>query len=365
VEELELRVRVLVTGHDGYIGSVLSPAFHEAGHDVVGLDTSFFADCVLGTAPPAITTVGGDIRDVTSDQLGGFDAVVHLAALSNDALGNLDPELTYEINHRASVQLARAAKEAGVRRFLFASSCSMYGTSGTDENVDESAPVRPLTPYAVSKVRAEEDLHDLADEDFTPVYLRNATAYGYSPRLRADIVLNNLVGWAHLTRRVRVLSDGTPWRPLVHVADITSAFLAALDADRADVHDQALNIGGLEPNLRVSEIAEIVAQTVPGCGVEVTGESGPDPRSYRVDFSKAERLLPGYQAKWSPRLGAAELHDAYVRYDLSLEAFERSYTRLPRLAQLLELEQLDHELRWREAEARVGEAVGGLPPPAR
>src|SRR5262245_8793756 len=275
LEDLGLGMRVLVTGHEGYIGTVLTPRLVRAGHDVVGLDIGLFADCNLGPRPRSIRSLRLDVRDVTRAALVGFEAAIHLAALSNDSVGSLDPELTYDINHRASIRLARAAKDAGVRLFLFSSSCSMYGTTGTDDPVDEDAALKPLTPYAVSKARVEEDLRTLADADFSPVSLRNATVYGVSPRLRGDGVLNNLVGWAYMTGEVRVLSDGTPWRPLVHVDDAASAFIAALDADPVLVHAQAFNVGGRDPNVRVKTIAEIVAETVPGSRVSITGEAGP------------------------------------------------------------------------------------------
>jgi nucleoside-diphosphate-sugar epimerase len=279
---------------------------------------------------------------------------VHLAALSNDALGNLDAELTYDVNERASLRLARAAKAAGVARFVFSSSCSMYGTTGTDEAVDESAPVHPLTPYAVSKVRVEEGLRELADSGFSPISLRNATAYGFSPRLRADIVLNNLVGWAHLTGEVRVLSDGTPWRPLVHVEDIARAFVAIVEAERDAVHDQAFNVGGADPNLRVAEIAEIAADAVPASRVVVTGETGPDPRSYRVDFGKIAAAVPAYRPTWTVRAGAAQLYDAYRRHGLTKDGFDLTFTRLAQLASLREAGALDDDLRWRSADVGDG-----------
>src|SRR5690606_2913387 len=269
------------------------------------LDTGYFADCVLGGAPADPPGLALDLRDVRAEHLAGFDAVVHLAALSNDPLGALVPQITHDINHHASTRLARLAKDAGVSRFLYASTCSVYGAAG-DGLVDESAPLRPLTPYAQSKVRVEDDLLALADDGFVPVFLRNATAFGFSPRLRADIVLNNLVGHAVLDGVVKVLSDGTPWRPLVHAADIAEAFAVCLQAPAEVVRGQAYNIGTEVNNRTVAEIAEAVAAVVPGARVVITGESGADPRSYRVDFGKARREL-GFEARWSIADGAAEL----------------------------------------------------------
>lgn len=325
-------MRVLLTGHQGYLGTVMAPMLAEAGHEVVGLDTGLFADCVLGPAPLDPPGLAVDLRDVRPEDLEGFDAVIHLAALSNDPLGSLAPQLTYDINLHASVRLASLARNAGVRRFLYASTCSVYGAAGGDELVTEDAPLRPVTPYAESKVRVEDALLALADADFTPVSLRNATAFGFSPRLRADIVLNNLVGHAVLTGQVRVLSDGTPWRPLVHAADIASAFSAALVAPREAVHASAFNVGTEENNVTVRQIAESVAETVPGSVLAVTGETGADPRSYRVDFSAVRAALPGFRARWSIADGARELYRAYLDHGLTREAFERRFTRLARLS---------------------------------
>ncbi|MET8540985.1 SDR family oxidoreductase [Kitasatospora sp. NPDC004799] len=340
-------MRVLLTGHQGYLGTVMAPVLAEAGHEVVGLDAGLFADCVLGPAPADPPGHRVDLRDVTAEHVAGVDAVIHLAALSNDPLGSLAPDLTYDINHHASVKLARLARDAGVRRFLYASTCSVYGAAGGDELVGEDAPLRPVTPYAESKVRVEDDLHDLADGDFSPVFLRNATAFGYSPRLRADIVLNNLVGHALLSGEVLVLSDGTPWRPLVHAADIARAFAAALTAPREAVHDEAFNIGSEANNVTVAEIAGQVAEAVEGSTVRITGEAGADPRSYRVDFSRFRAAAPDFACEWTVKRGALELADAYREFGLTREAFERRFTRLAVLRAASEAGTVDDTLRWR------------------
>jgi len=338
-------MRVLLTGHQGYLGTVMAPVLAAAGHEVIGLDSGLFADCVLGPAPDDPPGHRADLRDVPAGLLDGVEAVVHLAALSNDPLGALAPELTYAINHHASVRLAALAREAGARRFLYASTCSVYGASGGDDLLDEDAPLRPVTPYAESKVRVEDDLVELADDDFSPVFLRNATAFGFSPRLRADIVLNNLVGHAHLTGTVRVLSDGTPWRPLVHAADIADAFAAVLAAPRQAVHARAFNVGGEQNNLTVAEIAAHVVEAVPGSELLITGENGADPRSYRVDFSRIRAALPGFHTRWTVKAGAVELADAYREHGLTAHGFERRFTRLTRLAEQREAGMVSAELR--------------------
>ncbi|MFD3515677.1 NAD-dependent epimerase/dehydratase family protein [Streptomyces sp. NPDC058657] len=340
-------MRVLLTGHQGYLGTVMAPVLAAAGHEVVGLDSGLFAECVLGPPPADPPGHRVDLRDVTAEHLAGMDAVIHLAALSNDPLGSLAPDLTYDINHHASVALARLARDAGVRRFLYASTCSVYGASGSAGLVSEDAPLRPVTPYAESKVRVEDDLHALADGDFSPVFLRNATAFGFSPRLRADIVLNNLVGHALLSGEVLVLSDGTPWRPLVHAADIARAFTAALGAPREAVHDRAFNIGSETNNVTVAEIAEQVAEAVDGAKVVITGESGADPRSYRVDFSRFREAVPGFDCAWTVQRGAAELADAYQRFALTREDFEQRFTRLAVLRAASDAGTVDDTLRWR------------------
>ncbi|GIH76219.1 NAD-dependent epimerase/dehydratase family protein [Planobispora longispora] len=338
-------MRVLLTGHQGYLGTVMASVLTAAGHDVVGLDSGLFAACVLGPEPADPPGFAVDLRDAGPEHVAGFDAVIHLAALSNDPLGTLAPELTYDINHHASVRLARLAREAGVRRFLYASTCSVYGASGGDELVGEDAPLRPVTPYAESKVRVEDDLAELADDDFSPVFMRNATAFGFSPRLRADIVLNNLVGHAVLSGQVKVLSDGTPWRPLVHAGDIADAFAAALAAPREAVHARAFNVGSEQNNVTVAEIAETVAETVPGSELVITGEAGADPRSYRVDFARIRAALPEHQPRWTVKAGAVELADAYERHGLTRESFERRFTRLAWLSERRESGGISPELR--------------------
>ncbi len=319
-----------------------------AGHDVVGLDTFFYEGCDFGADERPFEERRGDVRDVTADELEGFDAIVHLAALSNDPLGDLDPELTYDVNLRGTLHLAEQGKRAGVERFVFASSCSMYGAASGDDLLDESAPLRPLTPYAESKVEAEKGLSRLADDSFSPIHLRNATACGASPRLRVDVVLNNLAGWAFTTGRVKILSDGMAWRPIVHVRDIGRAVLGALAAPRERVHDVAVNVGATSANYRVRELAELVHDELPESEVEIAGGSYADPRSYRVDFSLYERLLPEFAAEWTARAGARELVDAYRRNELGYDEFESyRYTRLKQIRRLIDAGLVDESLRWR------------------
>lgn len=341
-------MKVLVTGHHGYIGSVLAPVIADAGHEVTGVDTFFYEGCDFVPDLGRITSVRGDVRDLKVEDLVGYDAIVHLAALSNDPVGELNEELTLEINFRATVELARRGKEAGVGRFVFASSCSMYGAAAGDERVTEEAPLRPLTAYAVSKVRSEEALAELADADFVPVFMRNATVYGVSPRLRFDVVLNNLSGWAYTTGRVRVLSDGAPWRPIVHVRDVADASLAMLEAPADLVRGAAFNVGADSENYQVRDLASIVHDTFPGCTVEYAEAGGHDPRSYRVDFGKLGRELPEYTTRWTAADGARELRAAFEQVGLTADGFQGDkYTRLARLRLLAAEGHLDDDLHWR------------------
>lgn len=338
--------RVLVTGHNGYIGSVMVPYFLQAGLEVVGLDTGYFEECTLVPDKASVPTIRKDIRDLVSADLKGCDAIVHLAALSNDPIGNLVAGWTEEINCRASIRLAELAKDAGIRRYLFSSSCIMYGMS-TASVVTEDSPLDPKTEYARSKVIAEQGISKLADDRFSPSFLRNGTIYGISPRMRFDTVLNDLVGTAVTTKQVKLFSDGKPWRPVIHVQDVARAFLTVLQAPIEDVHNQAFNTGANHLNHQIIELAEIVTKTVPGCTLEVLAQSGADQRTYKADFGKFAKTFPKFEWKWNATKGAQELYEAFTSIGLTKEMFaDKRFTRLKWLKYLLDSNKLDKNLRW-------------------
>jgi len=338
-------VKVLITGHAGYIGAVLVPLVRDAGHEVVGLDNGLFASCTFGDEPPAVPELVMDVRDVTADHLRGFDAVMHLAGLSNDPLGDFAPHATYGINHLASVELARQAKAAGVPRFLFSSSCSNYGAAA-DAPLEEDAAFNPVTPYGESKVRAEKDIGALADDDFSPTFLRNATAYGMSARLRGDLVVNNLTGYAYTTGQVLLKSAGTSWRPLVHIEDISRAFLAIMEAPRESVHNEAFNVGRTDENYRIRDVAELVAEIVPDSRVEFAEGASPDTRNYNVNCDKIRRVVPAFEPTWTVAAGIRELYDAYQRYELDYEEFmSPRFLRVKHVLALRDAGKLDDDLR--------------------
>ena len=338
-------MKVLVTGHRGYIGVEMVSVLRAAGHEVTGLDVAYYDECDYRSPPDDIPSLDVDLREVTAEHLAGFDAVAHLAALSNDPLGDVNPDITYDINLHASLRLARAAKQAGVTRFLFSSSCSLYGAGG-DGLLDETAAFYPVTPYGESKVRVEQECALLADANFSPAYFRNATAYGVSRRLRADIVVNNLVGHALTTGKVLLQSDGSPWRPLVHIRDIIQAFEAALVAPREVIHNQAFNVGRTSENYQIRDVANLVAEIVPNCEVAFASGASADARDYRVDFGKIERSLPGFRPTWTLRRGIEELYQAYREGGMTREEFMGPrYYRLRTIQGLQTRGLLDEKLR--------------------
>src|SRR6266446_2790475 len=339
-------MKILITGSRGYIGTVMAPMMVASGHDVVGIDADFYRRSTFGDWSEAIHTILKDTREIEPRDLEGLDAIVHLAALSNDPLGDLNARLTYEINHLASVRLAALAKKAGVARFVLASSCSNYGAAG-DAPMNEDSELNPVTAYGESKVLAERDISRLADHSFTPTFLRCATAYGVSPRLRFDIVLNNLVAWAFTSGKVMLKSDGTPWRPIAHIEDISRAFLAVLAAPPEAVRAEAFNVGRDDQNYRIREIAQIVKETVPGCEIAFAEGAGPAKRNYRADFTKISRVLPSFEPRWDARKGARQLYEAYKAVGLKLSDFEGPrYRRIDQIRLLMASGNLGRDLRW-------------------
>ncbi len=343
-------MKLLVTGTEGYIGSLLAPLLIQRGHDVVGLDTGYYRDGWLYSrqkdSPVQAMTINKDLRNISRNDLEGFDSVVHLAELSNDPLGENNPDVTYKINHLGSVNIAKLCKEVSIRRFVYTSSCSVYG-AGTSDFVDENSDTNPQTAYAHCKVNVERDVSTLADDDFSPVYLRNGTAYGASPRMRFDIVLNDLSGLAWTDKAIAMLSDGMPWRPLVHVLDICKAITCCLEAPVDAIHNQVFNVGDSSANYQIKDIAQIVGAEFPGC--EVTfGDSTGDNRSYRVNFDKINSQLPGFSCEWNAEKGAAQLHSVFSQIDMSTEVFRaRPFTRLKQLKFLIETSQIDDEFFWK------------------
>jgi nucleoside-diphosphate-sugar epimerase len=349
-------MKVLVTGSQGYIGTILVPMLIEKGHEVIGFDTDYYKRCTFSGEVPDNDFIKKDIRDIQREDIEGFDAIIHLAGLSNDPLGDYRPELTKDINQKASVRLAMLAKEGGIKRFLFASSCSNYGSAGSNF-LDEEASFNPVTPYGISKVEVEAALSEMADDDFSPTYLRASTAYGVSPRLRFDLVANNLTAWAFTTGKVYLKSDGTPWRPIVHVEDIALAYIAVLHAPRDVVHNEAYNVGTTTENYQIKEIAEIVQDIVPNCKVDYAPDAGPDKRCYRVNCDKIARCLHEFKPQWTAKRGIEQLYDEYKKVGLTLDEFEGpKYMRIAHIKGLIEKMQLSDNLRWKESDQLQMEA---------
>jgi nucleoside-diphosphate-sugar epimerase len=341
-------MKVLVTGSQGYIGTILVPMLQREGFEVSGLDSDLYRRCTFSCPMPELPLILKDVREVEEEDLRGFDAIIHLAGLSNDPLGDYRPELTEEINEKASIRLARLAKAVGIQKFLFASSCSNYGAAGADF-LTEEASFKPVTPYGISKVKVEAALSKMADDGFSPTYLRASTAYGVSPRLRFDLVTNNLTAWAFTTGLVYLKSDGTPWRPIVHIEDIARAYIAALRAPRELVHNQGFNVGTTTENYQIREIAGMVKEIVPGCRIEYADQAGPDRRCYRVDCNKIARVLHDYKPQWTARRGIEQLYDEYKRVGLTLDAFEGpKYMRIAHVKSLIQEGILDKNLRWKK-----------------
>jgi nucleoside-diphosphate-sugar epimerase len=339
-------MKVLVTGHLGYIGCVLTPMLIEHGHEVRGLDSDIYRNCTFMGSVPAVPSICKDVRDVTEDDLHGVEAVIHLAGLSNDPLGDYRPSLTEDINFKGSVRMAEMAKRAGVERFIFASSCSNYGAAG-DDFLTETANFNPVTPYGESKVKVEQAVKPLASASFSPTFLRASTAYGTSPRLRFDLVVNNLTAWAFTTGRVYIKSDGSPWRPLVHVEDIARAYLSTLEAPREIVHSRAFNVGQTSENYRIREVAELVEKIVPNCEIEFAADGGPDKRCYRVDCNEISRTIHTFKPQWTVERGIRQLYETYREVGLDLADFEGArFQRIAHVKHLLAKSQIDEDLRW-------------------
>ncbi|HEY3663179.1 MAG TPA: SDR family oxidoreductase [Chthoniobacterales bacterium] len=349
-------MKIFVTGTEGYLGSLLAPILMQEGHEVVAVDTGFYkSGWLYHGSPMTPRTLIKDIRQITAEDLAGTEAVVHMAELSNDPTGELAPNITYEINHQGSVRLGELAKKAGVERFVYMSSCSVYGLAAHGY-VTEESPVNPQTAYAICKTLVERDLQPMADESFSPTFLRNATAYGASPRMRFDIVLNNLAGLAWTTKEIKMVSDGTPWRPLVHGLDIAQAIARVLKAPRESIHDQIFNVGETSHNYTIREIAEVVAEVFPGCRLSF-GQQGADNRSYRVSFDKIKAQLPGFQCAWDARRGAQQLHEVFQQIDMTADIFNgRPFTRLKQLEYLIRTEQIDQQFFWRNSHSAIAAA---------